>query len=64
MVDLSWATGIGILPLTFLMVASATACGRRGDLWPWLPMAAAAGWLLWWALAVRRRDKNGSRVGE
>jgi uncharacterized membrane protein YdjX (TVP38/TMEM64 family) len=61
----SWATGIGILPLTFLMVAIGDGLwSGAADLWPWLLIAAAAGWLLWWALVVRRRDKEGSRTGE
>ena len=61
----SWATGIGILPLTFLMVALGDGLwSGAGELWPWLIAAAAAGWLLWWALVVRRRDRDGSRPGE
>ena len=60
----SWATGLGILPLTFLMVAIGDGLfSGEGDLWPWLIAAAAAGWLLWWALVVRRRDRPGSRAG-
>ena len=43
----TWATGIGILPLTFLMVAIGDGLwSGAGELWPWLLAAAAAGWLL------------------
>ena len=52
----SWATGIGILPLTFLMVVAGDRLWS-GDaaLWLWLIGAAGAGWLLWRLLQRRRR---------
>jgi len=57
----TWATGIGILPLTVLMVVMGDRLwSGEGHLWLWLIAAAAAGWLLWWALVVRRRDRAGS----
>jgi len=50
----SWATGIGILPPTFLMVAmGAGLWSGDATLWLWLAVAAGAGWLLW--VVVRRR---------
>jgi uncharacterized membrane protein YdjX (TVP38/TMEM64 family) len=60
----TWATGLGILPLTVLMVALGDGLwSGAGDLWPWLIAAAAAGWLLWWALVVRGRDRAAARAG-
>jgi len=52
----SWATGIGILPLTFLMVVAGDGLWS-GDaaLWLWLIAAAGVGWLLWRLLQRRRR---------
>ncbi len=52
----TWATGLGILPLTCLMVVMGDRLwsGQSG-LWLWLVAAALVGWLLWWALVVRRR---------
>ena len=53
----TWATGLGILPLTFLMVLTGETLGS-GDsaawLWLLLLLTALAGWLIWWALARRR----------
>jgi uncharacterized membrane protein YdjX (TVP38/TMEM64 family) len=53
----SWATGIGILPLTFLMVVAGDGLWS-GDaaLWLGLIVAAGAGWLLWRLLQRRPRD--------
>jgi uncharacterized membrane protein YdjX (TVP38/TMEM64 family) len=50
-----WATGLGILPLTFLMVLMGDRLWS-GDLgpWLWLALTALGGWLLWWWLARRR----------
>jgi uncharacterized membrane protein YdjX (TVP38/TMEM64 family) len=50
-----WATGLGILPLTFLMVLMGDRLwsGEVGP-WLWLLLAALCGWLLWWWLARRR----------
>jgi uncharacterized membrane protein YdjX (TVP38/TMEM64 family) len=51
----SWATGIGILPPTFLMVAiGAGLWSGDAAVWLWLIAAGLVGWLLW--LAVRRRQ--------
>ena len=56
----TWATGIGILPLTVLMVVMGDRLwSGESHLWLWLIGAAAAGWLAWWALVVRRRDGAG-----
>ena len=51
----SWATGLGILPLTVLMVVLGDGLwsGESG-LWLWLIAAAVVGWLLWWAVAARQ----------
>jgi uncharacterized membrane protein YdjX (TVP38/TMEM64 family) len=51
----TWATGLGILPLTILMVVMGDGLwsGESG-LWLWLIAAAVLGWLLWWAVAARR----------
>jgi uncharacterized membrane protein YdjX (TVP38/TMEM64 family) len=51
----SWATGLGILPLTFLMVLMGDGLWS-GDstAWLWLLLAAVAGWLIWWASTRRR----------
>jgi uncharacterized membrane protein YdjX (TVP38/TMEM64 family) len=53
----TWATGLGILPLTFLMVLMGDRLwsGEAGP-WLWLLAAALLGWLLWWALVRRRRS--------
>jgi uncharacterized membrane protein YdjX (TVP38/TMEM64 family) len=47
-----WATGLGILPLTFLMVLMGDRLWSS-ELGPWLGLllTALAGWLLWWWLA-------------
>ena len=56
----SWTTGLGILPLTCLMVVMGDRLwSGEGGLWLWLIAAALVGWLLWWALVVRRRHANG-----
>ncbi|MEM7021257.1 MAG: TVP38/TMEM64 family protein [Pseudomonadota bacterium] len=51
----TWATGLGILPLTFLMVVMGDRLWS-GDFGPWLLLLAVAllGWLLWWWLIARR----------
>jgi uncharacterized membrane protein YdjX (TVP38/TMEM64 family) len=54
----TWATGLGILPLTCLMVLVGDGLwSGEHDLWLWMIGAAAAGWLAWWMLVVRRRDR-------
>jgi uncharacterized membrane protein YdjX (TVP38/TMEM64 family) len=51
----TWATALGILPLTFLMVLLGDGLWS-GDTapWLWLVLAALAGWLIWWAFTRRR----------
>jgi uncharacterized membrane protein YdjX (TVP38/TMEM64 family) len=51
-----WATGLGILPLTFLMVLMGDRLwsGELGP-WLWLLLTAVSGWLIWWWLVARRR---------
>lgn len=52
----TWATGLGILPLTFLMVLMGDGLWSGNTAaWLWLLAAAALGWLLWWLLIVRGR---------
>lgn len=54
----TWATGLGILPLTTLMVMMGDGLwAGDGHVWLWLLAAAVVGWLLWWALVVRRYDR-------
>jgi len=52
-----WATGLGILPLTFLMVLMGDRLwsGEIGP-WLWLLLTAGCGWLIWWWLTRRRRS--------
>jgi uncharacterized membrane protein YdjX (TVP38/TMEM64 family) len=55
----TWATGLGILPLTCLMVVTGDRLwSGEGGPWLWLIAAALLGWLLWWALVVRRRSRG------
>jgi uncharacterized membrane protein YdjX (TVP38/TMEM64 family) len=51
----TWATALGILPLTFLMVLLGDGLWS-GDTapWLWLVLAALGGWLIWWAFTRRR----------
>ena len=59
----TWATGLGILPLTFLMVVMGDRLwsGEAGP-WLWLLLAAVAGWLLWWVVAAHRRRRAAGRA--
>jgi uncharacterized membrane protein YdjX (TVP38/TMEM64 family) len=58
----TWATGLGILPLTCLMVVMGDRLwSGEGGPWLWLIAAALLGWLLWWALVVRRRPPHCGR---
>jgi uncharacterized membrane protein YdjX (TVP38/TMEM64 family) len=53
----TWATGLGILPLTFLMVLMGEHLwSSEPALWAGLllPLTALAGWLIWWTLTRRR----------
>jgi uncharacterized membrane protein YdjX (TVP38/TMEM64 family) len=53
----TWATGLGILPLTCLMVLAGDGLwSGQGAVWLWLSGAGLAGWLLW--LVVRRRRRR------
>ena len=51
----TWATGLGILPLTFLMVLLGNGLWTgEPTAWLLLALAALAGWLTWWMLSRRR----------
>jgi uncharacterized membrane protein YdjX (TVP38/TMEM64 family) len=56
----TWATALGILPLTCLMVLMGDGLWH-GDAttWLWLGAAALLGWLLWWAVMIRGRQPDG-----
>jgi uncharacterized membrane protein YdjX (TVP38/TMEM64 family) len=60
----TWATGLGILPLTFLMVLMGDGLWS-GDVpaWLWLVLLALVGWLLWWAF-TRRRPRGEGRESQ
>jgi uncharacterized membrane protein YdjX (TVP38/TMEM64 family) len=54
-----WTTGLGILPLTFLMVLMGDGLWHGDALtWLWLAAAGVLGWLLWWTLLVRGRERH------
>jgi uncharacterized membrane protein YdjX (TVP38/TMEM64 family) len=53
-----WATGLGILPLTFLMVLMGDGLFHDATIWLWLIGAAIVGWLLWWLVIVRGRSEG------
>jgi uncharacterized membrane protein YdjX (TVP38/TMEM64 family) len=60
----TWATGLGILPLTFLMVLMGDGLwSGDGAAWLWLLLAALVGWLLWWAF-TRRRPRGEARKSQ
>jgi uncharacterized membrane protein YdjX (TVP38/TMEM64 family) len=53
----TWATGLGILPLTALMVLMGDGIWSGDSLvWLWLIGAALLGWSVWWLVARRRRS--------
>ena len=56
----TWATAIGILPITFLSVLMGHGlwAGER-TAWLWFIAAAAAGCIIWWAIIVRGRRRDG-----
>ena len=56
----TWATALGILPLTCLMVLMGDGIWS-GDtnVWLWLMAAAVAGWFLWWLVAQKSRRRGG-----
>jgi uncharacterized membrane protein YdjX (TVP38/TMEM64 family) len=52
----TWATGLGILPLTFLMVLMGDGMwSGEMSAWLWLLLAALVGSLIWWAFNSNRR---------
>ncbi|MFQ5917802.1 MAG: TVP38/TMEM64 family protein [Candidatus Binatia bacterium] len=52
----TWATGLGILPLTFLMVLMGDGMwSGETNAWLWLIGAAVAGWLLWRVVIEKSR---------
>jgi uncharacterized membrane protein YdjX (TVP38/TMEM64 family) len=54
-VTFTWATGLGILPLTFLMVLLGNGLWTgEPTAWLLLALAALGGWLTWWMLSRRR----------
>jgi len=53
----TWATGLGILPLTFVMVLAGHGV-LAGHSWVWLPAAGVLGWAVWWKLAPPRRARD------
>jgi uncharacterized membrane protein YdjX (TVP38/TMEM64 family) len=54
----TWATGLGILPLTALMVLMGDGIWSGGSLvWLWLIGAALIGWSIWWLVARRRASR-------
>ncbi|MEX0696206.1 MAG: TVP38/TMEM64 family protein [Dongiaceae bacterium] len=54
----TWATGLGILPLTVLMVTIGDRLWTaESEPWLWLAAAAVVGWLLWWAAMGRSRTR-------
>lgn len=57
----TWATGLGILPLTTLMVLMGDGLWS-GESWTWLWLVAAAafGWLVWWVIRRRVRPDDTS----
>jgi uncharacterized membrane protein YdjX (TVP38/TMEM64 family) len=59
----SWATGLGILPLTFLMVlAGHGLLATDSHLWLWLLLAACLLWPLWHLLTRRRTARHDGRA--
>jgi len=55
----TWATALGILPLTLLIVLAGDGMVNGGTAWLWLVLAALAGWLVWWAILRRRKQGPG-----
>ncbi len=56
----TWATGFGILPLTFLMVLmGAGIWSGETNTWLWLVGAAVAGWLVWRVVREKGRRRGG-----
>lgn len=56
----TWATALGILPLTFLMVLMGDGIWSPDTkVWLWLVAAAVAGWLVWWLVMTKSRRARG-----
>ncbi|MCP4318040.1 MAG: TVP38/TMEM64 family protein [Hyphomicrobiales bacterium] len=54
----TWATGLGILPLTVLMVLFGDRMwSGEAEIWIWMFVAGIAGWLVWIA-AMRYRQRG------
>jgi uncharacterized membrane protein YdjX (TVP38/TMEM64 family) len=55
----TWATGLGILPLTYLMVLLGDHMWTgETQIWIWLLAAGVAGWLAWRLIARYRRRRQ------
>lgn len=55
----TWATGLGILPLTFLMVLTGDRMwSGDGWVWLWLVLVAVVGWAAWHRYATRRSRRR------
>ncbi|MFQ5847303.1 MAG: TVP38/TMEM64 family protein [Candidatus Methylomirabilales bacterium] len=55
----TWTTGLGILPLTIMMVLMGDGIwSGETRAWLWLLVAAVAGWFLWWVVIERSRRSN------
>ncbi len=56
----TWATGVGILPITFVMVWAGHSMWSGGvDEWIWLVVIGVAGWAIWHWMVLRRRGAKG-----
>jgi len=54
----TWATGLGILPLTFLMVLFGDRMwSGEAEIWIWIFVAGLVGWLAW-IVAMRYRQRS------
>ena len=54
-----WTTGLGILPITTLLVVSGDQVWNgRGHAWIYLVAVALAGVLIWWLVARRRKEDD------
>lgn len=64
----TWATALGIVPLTFLMVLMGDRIwSGDNNVWLWFVAAAVAGWFLWWLMTQkgrRRGEVAGGPLGE
>jgi uncharacterized membrane protein YdjX (TVP38/TMEM64 family) len=55
----TWTTGIGILPLTILMVLVGDGIwSAQTGIWLWLLAGGVVGWLVWRAVAVKARRES------